>query len=72
MTYLTRREIAARYRQSIRTIDNWKHTFLPHIKIGGKVLFDIEECDAAVRKFTRRPRLGSPNEGSQRGEVHGV
>jgi hypothetical protein len=59
MHILTKREIASRYRQSIRTIDNWTRLFLPSIKVGGKVLYDADDCDTAVKAFTRRPRLSA-------------
>jgi hypothetical protein len=69
MNLFTRRELAARYRQSVRTIDNWKRSFLPSIKVGGKILFDVEQCDAAVRAFARRPRLAQqiPTSDDQKG-----
>jgi hypothetical protein len=55
--YQTKTEIAERYRASARTIDYWRKTFLPSVKISGRVLFDVEECDAAVRQFKNVPPL---------------
>ena len=59
MKLYTKKEIALRYRVSQRTIENWAGLILPFIKIGGKLLFDVDECDAAVRLFTRRPKLAA-------------
>jgi predicted site-specific integrase-resolvase len=52
--FLTRAEMAARYRVSIRTLDRWiREGLLPKIKITERcVRLDPIECDEAVRRFT--------------------
>jgi hypothetical protein len=57
MQLIIKKEIAARYRVSVRTIDNWTGTILPSLKINGKRLYDVEECDKAIRAFAQVPRL---------------
>jgi len=57
--YLLMKELAARWRTDIRTLERrrWMGTEpVPSVKIGGKVLFrleDIEEFEASQRKEPR-------------------
>jgi len=50
-----REVIQRRYRISRRTLANWmKARRIPFYKIGGKLLFSIEKCDAALERFEIR------------------
>jgi excisionase family DNA binding protein len=51
MHNLTKKEIAARYNVSPRTVSNWvRNGILPALKIGGVLRFDPEACDLALKK----------------------
>jgi excisionase family DNA binding protein len=53
---LNRRQIAARYRVGVRTVDRWiAEKRIPVLKLGARCLrFDPERCDAAIRAFEVR------------------
>jgi excisionase family DNA binding protein len=51
--YLTRKEVAARFKVDVRTIDNWRVKYqMPHYCVGGQVRFKGSEVDAWMK--TRR------------------
>lgn len=53
MTYARKKEIAAHYRTSTRTIENWmKNLGMPYRRIGRQVRFHIEECDEWFKQFS--------------------
>jgi hypothetical protein len=51
---LTRRDLATRYRVSVRTVDRWvAQRRIPVLRFSERCLrFDAAECDAALRRFT--------------------
>jgi excisionase family DNA binding protein len=58
---LTKRQLAAHFQVSVRTIDNWiQKGYLPHYKIGRMVRFrlsDIQtEWDAKLKRLSYRSR----------------
>jgi excisionase family DNA binding protein len=56
--WLTREQMRIRLGVSLRTIDYWtKDGTLPFLKRGGIVRFNVEDCDAVLRKFYQRSRL---------------
>jgi hypothetical protein len=66
--FLTKSEIADRYRVTIGTIDHWMAArLLPYLKIGRVVRFRTGECDEAIGRFLVRSRMdgtgkkGQPN-----------
>ena len=54
MSYARKKEIAARYRISTRSIETWmKDLGMPYRKIGRQVRFQIEECDEWFKQFSK-------------------
>ena len=62
MKFAKKKDLAARYSCSLRTIENWMG-FLPFYKVKGAVRFNVEECDEALARFKQnrgRPGAHSP------------
>jgi hypothetical protein len=50
--FATKKEVAARYRHSHRSVDTWMKKYgMPYIKIGKSVRFDIRVTDEWFRTF---------------------
>jgi excisionase family DNA binding protein len=51
MDYLTKKELAAILKVSVRSIEAWAHCgLLPYTKISRTVRYDIDEVRAALKK----------------------
>jgi hypothetical protein len=52
-TLCRKRDIAARYQIGVRTVDRWiAKRIIPVIRVSPRcILFDPEQCDAAVRRL---------------------
>ena len=56
--YLTRKEVAARFKVDVRTIDNWRVKYqMPHYCVGGQVRFKESQVEAWAETMRRGKRV---------------
>jgi hypothetical protein len=61
MELLTPEELADRWKINRRTLDNWRSARIgpPYVKLGGRVRYDPEQCDAWALAQGRDGRGGA-------------
>ena len=66
ITFLTARDLAARWRLSIKTLERWRHEGRgpAFVKLQGRVLYHPD----LIRDFEARQTLGGPIHGDATGE----